>query len=406
MSVRETAQRITHYDVLLLAATIWFLGKFLRYAFPPLFDSFQLSYGVSNAVLGASYSGFMLVYAAMQFPSGVLADRFGSVIVVTTGALVAGVAALILVVDSPFLVLVVAMLIMGAGTGAHKTVAVRLLSRAYPARTGRALGILDTFGAFGGVVAPAAVVAVAGVSFALGDSWRMIFLVAGLTALALAVAFRVRVPKRVPGETHGDAATSAISAGNISQYASLFRDWRFAVFALLTVLFSFTYNGFVAFAPLYLTQEAGLSEAAAGLLYSALFLASLVQLVTGDLSDRLGKLPIIVFLLGLASIALIGFISLTDSAGPVVLGATLVAVGIGSHGFRPVRGAYLMAVIPDDVAGGGLGVVRTLLMAAGAVSPAIVGTLSEIVGFQPAFGVLAASIVAATVLSVFLWALE
>lgn len=136
MSVRETAQRITHYDVLLLAATIWFLGKFLRYAFPPLFDSFQMSYGVSNAVLGASYTGFMLVYAAMQFPSGVLADRFGSVIVVTTGALVAGVAALILVVDSPFLVLVVAMLIMGAGTGAHKTVAVRLLSRAYPARTG------------------------------------------------------------------------------------------------------------------------------------------------------------------------------------------------------------------------------------------------------------------------------
>lgn len=171
-------------------------------------------------------------------------------------------------------------------------------------------------------------------------------------------------------------------------------------------MFSFTYNGFVAFAPLYLTQEAGLSEAAAGLLYSALFLASLVQLVTGDLSDRLGKLPIIVFLLGLASIALIAFISLTDSAGPVVLGATLVAVGIGSHGFRPVRGAYLMAVIPDDVAGGGLGVVRTLLMAAGAVSPAIVGTLSEVVGFQPAFGVLAASIVAATVLSVFLWVLE
>ncbi|WP_436343410.1 MFS transporter [Natronorubrum sp. FCH18a] len=406
MSVRERAGRFTSYDVLVVTAAIWFLAKFLRYAFPPLFESFQLSYGVSNAVLGAAYTGFMLVYAAMQFPSGVLGDRFGSVVVITAGALVAAAAALVLVVDSPFFVLVAAMLVMGAGTGAHKTVAVRLLSRAYPSRTGRALGVLDTFGAFGGVVAPAAVVAVAGITFALGASWRLIFLFAGLAGLALALAFRIRVPKRVPSATNGDAATRAVSAAGFSQYATLFRDWRFAVFSLVTVLFSFTYNGFVAFAPLYLTQEAGLADATAGLLYSALFLASLSQLATGDLSDRVGKLPIIVALLGLASAALIAFISLTDTGGPVVLGAALIAVGIGAHGFRPVRGAYLMAVIPDDVAGGGLGVVRTLLMGAGAVAPVIVGTLSEVAGFQPAFWLLAASIISATALGTLLWVLE
>ncbi|ELY61900.1 major facilitator superfamily protein [Natronolimnohabitans innermongolicus JCM 12255] len=406
MSTREMPGRLVRYDVLLVTAAIWFLAKFLRYAFPPLFDAFQTSYGVSNAALGAAFTGFMLVYAAMQFPSGVLADRFGSVVVVTAGALVAGVAALALVVDSPFPVLVAAMLVMGAGTGAHKTVAVRLLSRAYPSRTGRALGVLDTFGAFGGVVAPAAIVAVAGVSYAFGASWRLIFLVAGAVAIVLAVAFRLLVPRRVPDETTGDAATGAASAAGIAQYATLFRDRRFALFALLTVLFSFTYNGFVAFAPLYLTQEAGLTDATAGLLYSALFLASLVQLVTGDLSDRVGRLTLVVGTLGLASVALISFVALTGTAGPITLGAALVAVGIGAHGFRPVRGAYLASAIPDDVTGGGLGVVRTLLMGAGAVAPAIVGTLSEIVGFRPAFGLLAASIVAATALGVVLRLVE
>jgi len=50
------------------------------------------------------------------------------------------------------------MLVIGAGTGAHKTVAVRLLARVYPARTGRALDVLDTVGALSGVVAPVAVV--------------------------------------------------------------------------------------------------------------------------------------------------------------------------------------------------------------------------------------------------------
>ncbi|AXR81837.1 MFS transporter [Natrarchaeobaculum sulfurireducens] len=403
MSIPNAVRRLSGYDVLVLTAAIWFLAKFLRYAFPPLFGSFQESYGVSNVVLGAAFSGFMLVYAAMQFPSGALADRLGSVTVITAGALVSAIAALALIVESPFVVLVIAMLVMGAGTGAHKTVAIQLLSRAYPSRTGRALGILDTVGTFGGVVAPAAVVAVASVSFVLGAEWRAIFLAAGVLGIALAVAFWYRVPKRVPSETStGAVSTTRIRTDGLGRYASLFRDWRFTVFALLTILFSFTYNGLVAFAPLYLTDAAGLTEAAAGVIYSALFLASLVQVVTGDLSDRVGRLPIIVGTLALASIALIAFVFLTESAGPIVLGAALVAVGIGSHGFRPVRGAYLMSAIPKDVAGGGLGVVRTLLMGAGAIAPAIVGVLSDTVGFRPAFGLLAASISGATVLAVVL----
>ncbi|AEH37853.1 major facilitator superfamily MFS_1 [Halopiger xanaduensis SH-6] len=395
-------RRLARFDVLALTAAIWFLAKLLRYAFPPLFGAFQTSYGVSNATLGTAFTGFMLVYAAMQFPSGVLADRLGSVAVVTAGAAIAATAALTLIIDAPFLVLVAAMLVMGAGTGTHKTVSVRLLSRAYPARTGRALGVFDTVGTFSGVVAPTAVVTVAGLSFAFGESWRLIFLLAGVVGLTLAVLFRVRVPKRVPTEATADGAASGFDAIDIGTYARLFRDRRFSTFALLTILFSFTYNGLVAFVPLYLTDAAGFADATAGVLYSAFFLASLVQLGTGELSDRLGRLPIIAGLLAVATAALIAFISLTGTAGPILLGGTLVAVGVGSHGFRPVRGAYLMTVIPDDVAGGGLGVVRTMLMGAGALAPAIVGTVSELAGFRPAFWLLAASVTGATVLAVFL----
>lgn len=406
MSVRRVAGRLAGYDALVLTAAIWFLAKFLRYAFPPLFDSFQASYGVSDAVLGTAFSGLMLVYAAMQFPSGVLADRLGSVTVITAGAVVAATASIALVVDSPFLVLFGAMLVIGAGTGAHKTVAVRLLARAYPARTGRALGVLDTFGAFSGVVAPAAVVGVASLAIGPVDSWRLLFLIAGLVGLALAVTFRIRVPQRLPAESTGVEANTSGRRAELAQYASLFRDWRFSAFALLTILFSFTYNGLVAFAPRYLSVEAGLTTATASLLYSGLFLASLIQLVTGNLSDRVGRLPIITATLGLASVALIAFVSLTGTGDPILLGGLLVAVGIGSHGFRPVRGAYLMSAIPDDVAGGGLGVVRTLLMGAGAIAPAIVGTLSETAGFEVAFWLLASTVVGATALACLLWVFE
>ncbi|MFB6177359.1 MAG: MFS transporter [Halobaculum sp.] len=375
---------LAEFDAMVLASLIWFLAKFLRYAFPPLFPTFQVEFGVSNALLGTAFTVMMTVYALMQFPSGALADRLGAVVVVVAGASVAAVGALALVLPLPFAALVAAMLLVGLGTGAHKTVAVRLLSRTYPGRTGRALGVLDTFGAFGGVAAPAAVVAVAAVA-----DWHAVFLVAGLVGVTLAGGFALRAPRRVPPPADADGDSAAT---NPRAYLDLFRDRRFSAFVGVTLCFSFAYNGAVAFLPLYLTDRAGLPQATASLLYSALFVVSLVQLLTGDLSDRVGHLPVIGATLGLAAVAL-------GTAGPITLGVAVVALGLGSHGFRPVRGAYLSAVIPESVAGGGLGVVRTLLMGAGAMAPAVVGVVSDLTNFGVAFALLAAAMSGAVVLT-------
>jgi MFS family permease len=402
--VARRLRRLARFDALVVTSLLWFLGKFLRYAFPPLFETLAGEYEVSTAVLGTAFTGFMLVYALLQFPSGLLADRFGSVTVIAGGALLASVGALALVVDTPLVVLVGAMLLMGAGTGAHKTVSVRLLSRAYPARTGRALGVFDTFGTFGGVAAPAAVVVFLGLPGLLGAAWRTVFLVGGVLGVALIVAFAVRVPRRLPDESvTPDADGQGV---DLRTYARLFRNPRFTAFVAVTILFSFAYSGAVAFLPLYLTREAGLSSATANLLFSGLFVVSLVQLVTGEASDRVGTLPVIVGTLALASLGLFAVLALTSTGSALALAAAVGCLGLGAHGYRPVRGAYLMSVVPEDVAGGSLGAVRTLLMGAGAVAPALVGTLSETVGFGPVFTALGVGLVAATALAAVLWVLD
>ena len=81
-----TLRRFARFDALVVTALVWFLGKFLRYAFPPLFETIGTTYGVSRTVLGTAFTGLMLVYAAMQFPSGLLADRLGAVRVITAGS--------------------------------------------------------------------------------------------------------------------------------------------------------------------------------------------------------------------------------------------------------------------------------------------------------------------------------
>lgn len=393
--------RIGRFDAIVLTSALWFLGKFVRFAFPPLFERLAGVYGVSTAVLGAAFSGLLLVYATMQFPSGFLADRFSSVAVIGGGAGLAAVGALALAVDSPLIILIGAMLAVGAGTGPLKTVGIRVLSRTYPRRTGRALGVFDTFGAFGGAAAPAAVVFFAGSTGLVGAGWRTTFLVAGVVGIGVTIAFVARVPRRLPDD--GTDETDDGAAIPIREYGTLFREWQFSVFVLVTTLFSFAYNATLAFLPLYFTQEAGLGSTVASLLFSALFAVSLVQLLTGEISDRTGALPLIAFTVGLATTGLGAILLLSDVAGPLVLGGAVVCLGIGAHGYRPVRGAYLMSVIPETVAGGTLGAVRTIQMVAGASSPALVGVLSETVGLRPAFGVLAVALLVATGFSVLLW---
>ena len=406
-------RRIGDYDVLILVSLIWFLGKFVRYLFPPLFGPLQSTYGVSNATIGTAFSGFMVAYALMQFPSGAVADRIGPVRVIVAGASVAGIGALALVVDSPFAALVAAMVVIGAGTGVHKTVAVRLLARVYPARTGRMLGVHDTLGALSGIAAPAVVVLFLSPPPALalaldrlpGADWRALFLLTGVAALSLAVAFAVRIPGRLPDDpdAEGDDGTGPGAA----DYLRLFRNPRFSAFVLVTIGFSFAHNGLVAFLPLYLSREVGLATTTASLLYSLVFAVTFVQLATGDLSDRVGRFPVMVATLGLAAAALAALVAVPGVGVGAVAAAVVVALfGLGSHGFQPVRSAYLMEVLPDWLAGGGLGVVRTLLMGAGALAPAVIGTVADVAGFRPAFALLAGSMALAAVVAAGLWLTE
>ena len=89
---RPWLARLSALDVLALTALLWFLAKFLRYAFPPLFGTLQTVYGASNTELGLTFSALMGGYAVMQFPSGALADRSGTVRVIVGGAVAAALA--------------------------------------------------------------------------------------------------------------------------------------------------------------------------------------------------------------------------------------------------------------------------------------------------------------------------
>lgn len=381
-----TLHRALRLDALLIASGLWFLAKGLRYAFPPLFEPLQSIYGVSASELGLAFTGFMTCYALMQFPSGVFQDRIGPVRVMVAGGAVASIAAIALIIDAGFGGLVAIMLIIGTATGLHKTVSIPLLAEVYPTHTGRAFGFHETFGSSAGVVAPILAL------FFLGwASWRTFYLVAGIFGLVLAGLALVRIPPRLDGPSPGDATTGS---PNFLRYFRLFRSSRFTAFVFVTALFAFAYNGVVAFLPLYLIDVAGMDVALAGLLYSLLFAVTVVQIATGELSDRIGRLSMIAGCIGLGVIGMLGLLTMT---GTIALVGAVIIFGIAGHGYRPVRDAYLTEIVPERAMGGGIGLIRTLLMGAAAISPAIVGIVADGVGFRSAFGVLTLSLVLSAV---------
>jgi len=406
--------KLKQFDALILVSLIWFLAKFVRYAFPPLFGPLQSAYGVSNSILGTAFTSFMIIYALMQFPSGVIADSIGSIRVVAAGVAVAGVGALSLFFDLNFGFLIAAMLVIGAGTGVHKTVAIRLITRIYSNRPGRALGIHDTFGSFGGVAAPSLVVVFLSAPASLSiffdimpeSNWRGVFLLTGIAGLFLSSTFIIQNRRKPFFDTDGATVDSSNgSSTSLLDYVTLFSDARFVVFVIATTGFSFAHNGLVAFLPLYLSQVSELSNTTASLLYSIFFWVTFVQLLTGDISDRFGRM-LLMAIMGVTATAAMWGIVFLPNAGIVLLGSLIAFVGVGAHGFQPIRGAYLMNHLPDHLSGGGLGIVRTLLMGIGALAPVIVGITADILNFRVAFGVLAAVVAVSTIGLIGLWVVE
>ena len=409
---------INQFDVLIILGCIWFLGKFIRYVFPPLFELLQDTFVVSTTLIGWSFSLFLFAYAAVQFPTGIVCDKFGTKLVIAGGVLFSSIGALILVVDTSFIIYLFLMILLGFGTGVHKTAAVQLLSDTYPTHRGRVLGIFDTFGTFGGVIAPLAVVIAASIP-GQHPGWRILLFGTGVLGLVYTALFIIRVDNNIVRDikkaydqrmasTDSDTAVQSHSSTdqtasnpNGHSYLQLFVNRRFSIFVIAAICFAFTYQGVVSFLPLYLVQEAGLTSSRAGILYSILFIASFSQVVAGEISDQIGTLPVIIGSLGLATISVVVLIVGTD-AGIVVLSLATLSIGLGAHSFRPVRGAYLMESLPDDLSAGGLGIVRTLLMGSGAVAPGVVGTVADIFSFRLAFTILAASVGVATVLNILL----
>lgn len=369
--------------VLALATLANFTQLGSRLALSPLVPDIITTFAVSKATVGLALTGMWAAYALAQFPSGLLGDRFGERRIVFLALALLGTASATLALAQTFVLFGVLVVALGAGAGLFYPVAASLLTGLYE-NTGGSLGVMTAGGSVAGLVTPIAAVA-ASAHF----GWQAgVALGAALALPTLALfAWKVRPTDSAAAGEHDAAAVDPRAVFGVLARPPV------AFTTLLSICTVFGFQAFTSFFPTFLVEYRALTRATASLAFGTVFLISAVMLpVMGELSDRVGRDPVLVaaFVLTGSGLAVL----LVDGPWVLVpLGILLMGLGFSWAGVMQAR---FMDVFTPGERGRGFGLVRTIYMFVGASGSVVTGGLADAYGWLPAYG-LVVSLFAAVV---------
>jgi MFS family permease len=148
-------------------------------------------------------------------------------------------------------------------------------------------------------------------------------------------------------------------------------------------LFMYCLNGFTTVIPLFVTQTGLLDVAGLALLFVAFSGAGAVgALLTGPVSDRVGRrIPIII---GMALTA-ISYIGLYVSSTQFMLVASSLVLGFGASFFHPVASALVADISTTENRGKAFGFYRLMRDFGMFVGPSVAGVVSAVLGIGSLF---------------------
>jgi Arabinose efflux permease len=348
-----------------------------RLAISPVVPAVGDAFAVSNSAVGLALTGMWLAYALAQFPSGLLADRYGErrVILVAVGG--TAVASGLLAASPSYAVFLVGTVVLGGVAGLHFSVATSLLTRTLP-NTGSAIGIHTAGAPVAGFLIP---LAAGAVGVWLGWRWAVALgvIIALPSALLFAGVVRPIDPVR-PDQ-------SVWSRLRVRPLFELLARPPIALTMGLCVVGAFVWQATASFLPAFLIEYHGYGDGVASALFSAYFVVQgVAQPGLGTLSDRMGRDPAAAMAV---AIGVVGYVALV--MGPalwVVSGGVVCAGGAMSWGAALLP--KFMDHLGEEERSVGFGLIRSAYMMLGAAGSVVTGAAADLLGWGPAFLGLAA----------------
>lgn len=364
------------HTVLALATVAFFATMAARVSISPVVPAITDAFGVSTGAIGFALSGMWAAYALMQFPSGVLGDRFGERRVILAAVGLTVLSSLLLAVSPSYAGFAVFAVVLGGAAGLHYSVATTFISKQF-SNIGRAIGVHVTGGPLAGLSVP---VVAAWVGTRYG--WRAAVLVGAAVAAPTFVAVAARVRPTPPDRPDQRMAERF----ELAPLLALLARPEIAYTTLLAFAGAFTWQATASFLPAFLVERHGLTTATASVLFSLYFVVhGATQPAMGWLSDRLDRdvAPTLTMALGV-----LGYGTLVAGTTLRTFVAGVVLAGVAMSWGAPLQSRFIDALSADE-RGAGFGLVRTVYMLLGATGSVVVGVLADVAGWAAAMGLLA-----------------
>ncbi len=354
-----------------------------------LIPTLTLVWGLTKVEAGNIATAALVTSALGGWAAGILADRYGRVVVLQGTVLWFTVFTVLSGFTHSYEQLLVTRALQGFGFGGEWSVGSVLIAETIQARyRGKAVGLVQSSWAVGWACAAIAFWAV----FALAEpaqAWRILFWLGAAPSILI---FWIRRNIEDP-EVYRQTRAEMRIVGDGGNFLDIFsRDLigRTALASLLATGMQGGYYAVTTWLPTYLKTERNLSVLnTSGYLLMLIFGSFLGYLTSAYLSDRIGRRR--------------GFILFGFCAGLLVLAYTLIPItdtavlflgfplGFFLSGVFSGMGAFLSELFPSRVRGSAQGFCYNFGRGIGALFPALVGYLSERVGLASAIAIFAAA---------------
>jgi YNFM family putative membrane transporter len=356
---------------------------------PLIQREFNLSYARSALVL----SSFAWTNGIAQIPAGFLADRMNRRILLIIGICGVAVAGLLVGLSQTYVMMLVFLILMGVLGGGYHPAAAPMVSEAAPPEVrGRALGFHEMGASASFLVTPLIAAAMAS-----AWNWRSSFIILSIPTFLIGLLL-IRYTHKSPGRAVAAAETPAV--GFPEETATAPSKYRLVVFLLLSVLTGGLVSSVFAFITLYAVDVYSASTVGAASLLSLMYCSGLlISPVAGHLSDRFGRVPLII-----ASCLLSAFVVYMLNWAPYYWGMAvlMLLLGIATFSRMPVSEAYIIGQTTERNRSTIYGIYYFSMTETGAVFAPIMGVLIDNHGFDICFTWTAVAIVAVTLVGGFL----
>src|SRR5947207_984683 len=355
----------------------------------PVLPSFAADLGALPELIGIIVAASTITGVFVRRPAGALSDVLGKKRMMVLGALFFALPPFLYPFVPDAWSLLALRFVHGFATAIFSPVASAYVAGLAERGRGARLGWFSSANDIGATAGPL----VGGFVLYFAASYSVTYLTVG--ALGVLTFIVVLLLPDVDSTAVRETKTFAARAAEFRQgVAEVFKTPPIFVAAGIEAVMYLGYGAFLGFLPIY-ARQVGLNDAEIAIVLGAqLVLAMVAKPIAGRLSDRVGRIPVIVIGLLLCASAL-PLIFRSGGLTAFVLAAPMLGLGVGA--VTPVTNALIADLVSARSLGAAMGVFGTIWDIGEAAGPIIAGFLIGRLGYASTFDTLALMTVAVSI---------